>query len=150
MNIKHQLLALALLAFASTPLLAAECSTTIEGNDMMQFNKSSIVVPASCAEFTVNLKHTGKLARNVMGHNWVLTTTDDMQAVEADGIKAGLDNNYVKPNDARVLAHTKVIGGGESDSVTFDVAALKSGGPYSFFCSYPGHSGIMKGTLTVE
>lgn len=147
---KMQWLGLALLAFASTPLLAAECSTTIEGNDMMQFNTSSITVPASCTEFTVTLKHVGKLARNVMGHNWVLTKTADMQAVEADGIKAGLDNNYLKPDDARVIAHTKIIGGGESASVTIDVAALKTGGPYSFFCSYPGHSGLMKGTLKVE
>lgn len=147
---KRQWFALALLAFASTPLLAAECSTTIEGNDMMQYDKSSITVPASCDQFTVKLVHTGKLAANVMGHNWVLTKPNDMKAVEADGIKAGLENNYIKPNDPRVIAHTEVIGGGESTSVTFDVAPLKSGGPYSFFCSFPGHAALMKGELTVE
>lgn len=147
---KRQCFAVALLALFSPPLLAAECSATIEGNDMMQYNKSSITVPASCTEFTVHLKHVGTLARNVMGHNWVLTKTADMHAVDADGLKAGLDNNYVKPGDPRVVAHTKVIAGGESTSVTFEVAPLKSGGPYSFFCSFPGHIGLMNGTLTVE
>jgi azurin len=62
-------------------------------------------------------------------------------------MKAGLDNNYIKPGDDRVIAHTKVVGGGESDSVTFDVAKLKAGQDYMFFCSYPGHAALMKGTL---
>jgi azurin len=51
--------------------------------------------------------------------------------------------------DARVIAHTKVIGGGETDSVTFSTAALKAGEAYSYFCSFPGHSALMKGTLTL-
>lgn len=150
MTIERRWFAVALLALLSSPLLAAECSTTIQGNDAMQFNKSSITVPASCAEFTVTLEHTGNLPRNVMGHNWVLTTTADMQAAAANGMQAGLDNNYVDPGDARILAHTRVIGGGESASVTFDVAPLRSGGPYSYFCSFPGHSALMKGTLKVQ
>ena len=44
-------------------------------------------------------------------------------------------------------AHTKIIGGGESDSVTFPVAKLAAADSYTFFCSFPGHSSIMKGTL---
>lgn len=146
---KRQLLALALLTFAAAPLWAADCSTTIEGNDAVQFNKSSITVPKSCKTFTVTLKHPGKLARNVMGHNWVLTTKANEQAVLNDGMQAGLDNNYVKPGDPRVIAHTKVIGGGESTSVTFKTAALKNG-PFVFFCSFPGHAALMHGTLAVQ
>lgn len=111
MAMKARWFAAVSVALLSSPLLAAECSTTIQGNDAMQFDKSSITVPASCAEFTVTLEHTGKLPRNVMGHNWVLTTTAHMQAAAANGIQAGLDNNYVDPGDARVLAHTRVIGG---------------------------------------
>ena len=60
---------------------------------------------------------------------------------------AGLDNDYLKANDERVIAHTKVIGGGESDSVTFDVSKLQAGTPYEFFCSFPGHVALMKGEL---
>lgn len=140
------LLATALLA---GPVLAAACDVDIESNDAMQFNKSSIAVPASCKQFTVKLKHVGKLPKTAMGHNWVLSKAADAQGVAADGIPAGVDKAYVKPGDARVIAHTKVIGGGESDSVSFDVAKLKAGESYAWFCSFPGHASIMKGTLTL-
>ncbi len=128
---------------------AADCATEIDGNDAMQFNKASITVPASCTKFTVTLRHTGKLPKATMGHNWVLTKTADMQAVVADGAPAGLAKNYLKEGDARVLAHTRIVGGGESDSVTFATDMLKSGGPFSYFCSFPGHVALMKGTLTL-
>ncbi|MDB5730165.1 MAG: azu [Variovorax sp.] len=141
--------ALVLMAVAAAPVLAADCTAEIEGNDAMQFSKATLAVPTSCKQFTVTLKHTGKLPKTAMGHNWVLTKAADMQAVATDGIAAGLPNNYIKTGDARVIAHTKVVGGGESDSVTFDVAKLKAGDSYMYFCSFPGHSAIMKGTLTL-
>ncbi|AEB84756.1 azurin [Alicycliphilus denitrificans] len=128
---------------------AADCATEINGNDAMQYDKTSISVPASCKQFTVTLKHTGKLPKATMGHNWVLAKTADMQGVVADGVAAGLGKNYVKDGDTRVLAHTKVVGGGESDAVTFATSALKAGGPYSYFCSFPGHSVVMKGSLAL-
>ena len=81
-----------------------------------------------------------------MGHNWVLTKTADMQGAVNDGMAAGLPSDYVKKDDARVIAHTKVIGGGESDSVTFDVSKLAAGQDYTYFCSFPGHFAMMKGT----
>jgi azurin len=145
---KRAALALLTTAFAM-PALAAQCDLEIEGNDAMQFNKNSIAVPQSCKQFTVKLKHVGKLPKASMGHNWVLSRTADMQGVVTDGLQAGLDKNYIKAGDTRVIAHTKVVGGGETDSVTFPVGKLKAGEAYSFFCSFPGHSAIMKGTLTL-
>jgi azurin len=138
-----------LLAGLSSQVWAADCSVEISSNDAMQFDKTSISVPQSCKQFTVKLKHSGKMAKNVMGHNWVLTKTADMQGVASDGIAAGLDKSYLKVGDARVIAHTKVVGGGESDTVSFAPSKLKAGEAYSFFCSFPGHSGIMKGTVQV-
>ena len=85
-----------------------------------------------------------------MGHNVVVAKTADMKGIDADGIKAGLDANYVKAGDTRVIAHSKVIGGGESTSVKIPVAKLSGDGPYSFFCSFPGHSALMKGTITLK
>jgi azurin len=146
----RKLFAAAVLGLLCTPLWAADCATTIEGNDAMQFNLKSIEVPSSCKDFTVTLKHTGKLAKNVMGHNWVLSSGADEAGINADGMSAGLDNNYIKPGDTRVIAHTKVVGGGESDSTTFAVSKLKAGESYAFFCSFPGHAALMKGTLTVK
>lgn len=136
-------------AYVALPARAADCSAEIEGNDAMQFSKSAIAVPASCKQFTVKLKHSGKLPKTAMGHNWVLTKAADMQGAATDGMAAGAAKNFVKDGDARVIAHTKVVGGGESDSVSFPVSVLKAGESYAFFCSFPGHSSIMKGTLTL-
>ncbi|CAM3778437.1 Azurin [Pseudomonas reidholzensis] len=146
----RQLLLLALLATAPTfAWSAAPCAVDIHGTDQMTFDQTTIAVPKACSRFTVNLTHPGEMPRNVMGHNWVLSTTDDMQGVLDDGLKAGETQDYVKPDDRRVIAHTRLIGGGEQASVTFETAALKPGTGYSFFCSYPFHSTLMKGTLTL-
>ena len=139
-----------ILVLGTPAAMAATCSVDVEGNDMMKFNVANIDVSKSCKDFTINLKHTGKLARNVMGHNLVVARTADMKGIDADGIKAGLASNYVKAGDARVIAHSKVIGGGEGTSVKIPVSRLTGAGPYSFFCSFPGHSALMKGTITLK
>lgn len=143
-------LSASLLSLCAGPLLAATCEAVVEGNDAMQFNTKDIVVDKSCKQFKVTLKHVGKLPKTAMGHNWVLTKAADVQAVANDGIPAGPAQNYLKAGDARVIAHTKLLGGGESDSVTVPVTKLAAGEGYTFFCSFPGHSALMKGTLTVK
>ncbi len=148
---KKILMTLALCAAGalSAPAMAAGCEAVVESNDAMQFNVKSIDVPKSCKKFSVTLKHVGKMPKTAMGHNLVIAKTADMQGIANDGIPAGADKDYVKPADARVIAHTKLIGGGETASVTFAVNKLKAGDDYTFFCSFPGHSGIMKGALTL-
>lgn len=147
MSVFSRLACAAALAACLSPAWAAPCEAEIEANDAMQFNKSSMTVPQSCKEFTVKLKHVGKLPRAVMGHNWVLTRSADMQGAANDGVTAGAEREFVKAGDARVIAFTKVVGGGESASVTFPVSKLKAGENYTYFCSFPGHSAIMKGSL---
>jgi len=134
---------------ALAPAFAAECATEIEGDDLMKFNKADISVPTSCKEFKVTLKHTGQSPKTAMGHNWVLSKTSDLAGVAGDGLKGGLENDFLKPSDPRVIAHTKVVGGGESASVSFATSKLQAGENYAFFCSFPGHAAIMKGTLTL-
>lgn len=137
----------ALLGLASTPLLAAECSVNVGSTDQMTFNTQAISVSKSCKTFTVNLKHAGSLPKTAMGHNWVLSKTADMPGIASDGIGAGPGANYIKAGDSRVIAHTDLIGGGESTSVSFDVSKLAAGEDYSFFCSFPGHYSLMKGSV---
>lgn len=149
MKIRHALVPAVFALLSSSVFAADECSLTVTSNDAMQFDTKVITVKPSCEQFTVNLVHAGKLPKNVMGHNWVLTAQSDMRAVAADGIAAGLNNNYIKADDARVLAFTPIIGGGESTSVTFPVSKLAAGTAYSFFCSFPGHFAIMQGALTL-
>lgn len=140
----------ALLSLVAVPAMAANCSADIEGNDAMQFNTKEIVVNKTCDEFTVNLKHVGKLPKAAMGHNVVITKAADRQAVANDATSAGPANDYLKPDDARVIAHTALIGGGETTSVTFKTADLTAGGDYDFFCSFPGHWAIMSGKVVVK
>lgn len=146
---KKTLMTLALLAAGgmAAPAMAADCAVTVEGNDQMQFNVKSIEVPKACKTYTVTLKHVGKMPKTSMGHNIVLTTTADATAAAADGMKAGAAADYVKAGDTRVLAYSKVIGGGESTDMVIDVSKLKAGTDYTYFCSFPGHSFIMKGAL---
>ncbi|AZE87287.1 azurin [Pseudomonas orientalis] len=145
-----KLVAVSLLTLASGQLLAAECKVTVDSTDQMSFNTKAIEIDKSCKQFTVELTHSGNLPKNVMGHNWVLTSAANMQPVASDGMAAGVDKNYLKEGDDRVIAHTKLIGAGEKDSVTFDVSKLTAGTDYMFFCSFPGHISMMKGTVTVK
>ena len=128
----------------------SNCSTEIEASDAMQYNVGSIAVPSSCTNFKITLKHTGKLPVASMGHDVVITKQSDMQAVDQESAAAGLDNGYIKAGDSRIIAHTKLIGGGQTTSVSFPVSKIKSGGPYVFFCSFPGHSALMHGTISVQ
>ena len=145
----RRLIALVVLALLSTPLWAAQCSTTVEANDAMRFNKSTIVVPKDCKTFSVTLKDTGTMPREAMGHNWVLSHSGDEGAILSSGMTAGLANDFVKPNDPQVIASTKLLGGGATDTTTFSVAKLKAGEVYAFFCTCPGHAALMHGTLTL-
>ena len=145
-----KLVAVSLLTLASSQLMAAECKVTVDSTDQMSFDTKDIAIDKSCKTFTVDLKHSGSLPKNVMGHNWVLSKTADMQPIATDGMAAGIDKDYLKEGDARVIAHTKIIGAGETDSVTFDVSKLAAGESYGFFCSFPGHISMMKGTVTLK
>ncbi|MDP0919203.1 plastocyanin/azurin family copper-binding protein, partial [Klebsiella pneumoniae] len=81
-----KLVAVSLLTLASGQLLAAECAVTVDSTDQMSFNTKEITIDKSCKTFTVNLEHSGSLPKNVMGHNWVLTTKADMAGVATDGM----------------------------------------------------------------
>jgi azurin len=95
----------------------------------------------------LTLHHVGKMPAAAMGHNWVLAKTADAQAVANDGLSAGVANDHIKKGDTRVIAHTKIIGGGQTTSVTFPTSALKKGEAYTYFCTFPGHIALMKGTF---
>jgi len=123
------------------------CKVDITGTDAMQFDKKEISVAGDCTSIEVTLHHSGKLPAQAMGHNFVLAKTGDVAGIASDGIGAGFANDHIKPGDARVIAHTKIVGGGQSDTITFATSALKKGEAYSYFCTFPGHSSMMKGVL---
>jgi azurin len=137
------------LVLAAPGAFAADkvCKVDIGSTDQMTFDKKELSVAADCTSVELTLKHTGKMPAAAMGHNWVLTKTAEAQAVANDGLSAGLANDHIKKGDTRVIAYTKIIGGGQTTSVTFPTSALKKGEAYTYFCSFPGHIALMKGTF---
>lgn len=149
MKLTPALLAIALFGAAGMAHAAGNCTISLKGDDAMKFDQKEATVSAGCATITIELTHTGKLPVTAMGHNVVISKTPDMAGLARDAIKAGTANAYVPPGDARVIVHTDLIGGGAKTKVTFPGKKLTAGGDYSFFCSFPGHSTLMKGKLVV-
>lgn len=128
---------------AATP---GKISVTINGGDDMKFDLSEIKVKEGQI-VTLTLNHTGKMTKDVMGHNFiVLTAGTDLNAFAMAAI-AAKDNDYI-PVDMQgsVIAHTQTIGGGETTQIEFTAPAK---GTYDFLCSFPGHFAMMKGKFIV-
>ena len=137
-------------AIFSQAAIANDCTVEVEAGDALSFSTPKIEISASCANATINFKHTGRLPAAAMGHNWVLAKTADLQPIQNDGNVAGAAGGYLKADDPRVIAATAIIGGGESTSVTFATAGLNAGDAYSFFCTVMSHSVVMKGTFALK
>jgi azurin len=136
-------------SFFSCQALAQECAATVEADDQIQYLQREITVDSSCESFSLTLKHVGTLAANIMGHNWVVTKTAEYQALAMAGAAAGAPG-YLPEGDARVLAATKMIGGGEETTISFDPSMLEVGGDYTYVCTFPGHFAQMFGKLIVQ
>jgi len=116
----------------------------LNSNDQMKFDKKIIRVNAN-ESVTLTLNHTGRFAAISMGHNFVLIKKDvDVDEYAIRAIMAR-DNNYI-PEGGDEIAYTKMLGGGESDTITFDAPEP---GTYTFICSFPGHYQIMMGEFIV-
>ena len=83
-----------------------------------------------------------------MGHNVVVLLPDtDLDRFARAAARAGA-TDYIPPNMRdQVVAHTRMLGGGESDTIRFPAPAP---GTYPFLCSFPGHYLAMRGTLIVR
>lgn len=130
----------------TTETTSLETEVVIEGNDQMRFNLSEITVKEG-ETVTLTLKHTGKLPKAAMGHNWVLLAAGtDVKTFATEAMKAR-DNEYIPEGSEQVLAYTALVGGGEEVTIEFTAPAA---GEYDFICSFPGHYALMKGKLIVE
>ncbi|MBS0579160.1 MAG: azurin [Proteobacteria bacterium] len=139
-------LALGLLVYGGAAHAADKlCKLEISGNDLLQYDKAELKVAADCTKVELTLKHTGQLPAQTMGHTWVLTKTADVQGVLDAGAAAGIAHSYEPPGDKRMIAATKLVGGGQVTSVTFSTVGLQKGGDYTYFCTFPGHAALMRG-----
>lgn len=145
--ISQSLLLLIGLVSASTAL--ADCDFELEVGDGLTYSTSNMEAEASCGKVAVTITHTGQMPRIAMGHNWVLTRPEDFQGVAPAGMAAGPEGDYVPAGDSRIIANTRLVGGGETDTVEFSLQGLAPG-DYTYFCSFPGHWTVMKGTFTIR
>ena len=135
-------------AFPAATDDSKENVVVIEGNDQMKFNKSVIRVKAG-QKVKLTLKHVGKMDKAVMGHNWALLAKDADVAAVGNAAAMEADNDYIPADMAdKIIVHTKMLGGGESDTIEFD--APSEAGTYTFMCTFPGHYALMKGEFIVE
>jgi azurin len=119
----------------------------ITANDAMKYSVTEIRAHPG-EKLRVTLTNLGHMPKQAMGHNWVLLTPRDDAAVLAFSASvASRLPDYMPEDKSAVLAHTKVLGGGESDSVEF--AAPTTAGEYPFLCTFPGHAALMHGKLIV-
>lgn len=126
------------------PLVTGD-EITIIGDDRSKYDITAFSVLPN-QEITLTLVYEGKMA---MKHNVAIVDKDtDAQAFAQDSA-AAIKNDYIstKP-EFTVIAHTKMIGPGEKDSITFTTPSEP--GVYPYVCTFPGHYFIgMKGIMTV-
>ena len=130
---------------------SASAQQTIEltGNDSMQFSKTAFEVPAG-EEITLVFRNTGNLPKAAMGHNVVVLKQGGDVATVGNAAVTAPQNDYIPaegPAAEMILSHTKLLGPGEEDTITF---TLPEAGEYPFLCSFPGHWALMKGTITAK
>jgi len=124
----------------------AEGVVRMTGDDAMKYNATRIEVPAG-SKVKIEFKHVGKMPKEAMGHNLVVLVAgaDPMAFAQKAATAAATD--YLPAGDDQVLANTKLLAGGEADTIEFD---LPGPGEYPFLCTFPGHAGLMKGVLVVQ
>ncbi len=125
----------------------ANNDVVVEANDNMRFNVKKIVVNGG-QKVKITLKHTGKASKEVMGHNIVIIKNDVKLNDFAQKANTAKDTDYIPAEYAdSIIAHTKMIGGGEETTIEFDAPPA---GTYEFVCSFPSHYALMKGKFIVK
>ena len=119
-------------------------NVTLNSNDQMKFDKKIIRV-SSNQKVTLTLNHNRRFPAISMGHNFVLIKKD-VDVNEYALRAAGARNSEQIPEGNNEIAFTKMLGGGESDTITFDAPEP---GTYIFICSFPGHYQLMMGEFIV-
>jgi azurin len=120
----------------------------IQATEQMKFSVTAITAkPGELIH--VRLKAIGTMPKMAMSHNFVLLKKGADASAFANASMMAAKTAYIPADKAsEVIAHTAVVGGGETADVTFKAPAA---GTYTFLCSFPGHFAAgMKGTLTVK
>lgn len=118
-------------------------SIELTANDQMRYDKIELHVKAN-EPVTLSLKNIGTMPKESMAHNFILLKDGtDLAAFAAEAIGAP---DHIPASNPAIIAHTKLLGPGESDTIEFTVPA----GSYTYICSFPAHYLTMTGVLTAE
>jgi azurin len=123
----------------------------VQADDKMRFDVTAFEAKPG-QKISITLKNTGTTPKLSMGHNLVVLD----RGVNEQNVTKFLDTastaaaqDYVPSGVKEVLAHTKLLGPGETDTVTFNAPQIP--GVYLYLCSFPGHySQGTKGFMTVK
>ena len=122
----------------------------ITGNDAMQFDvKKFQASPGEPLKLT--FKNIGSLPKIAMGHNLVILKKGvDALAFGQKVLASGGSVNNALPKSllGEVLAHSKLLGPGESETII--LTAPTKPGDYHYVCTFPGHFAMMRGTMEVK
>ncbi len=119
----------------------------LEGRDNMTYNKTLFKVKAG-QKITLDFKNVGKLPAAAMSHNvTILKPGTDVQAFGTSAVSAPAPDHIPPSMKDDDLVHTKMLGPGQSDQITF---TLPDPGVYDFICTFPGHFGTMHGQIVAE
>ena len=115
------------------------------GNTMaeMKYDVENITVKEG-SRIKINLINEG--IDIAMQHNILFVNFGKRKDLAAKAVQVGGDKNYI-PEDPNLIAASSMAQPGETVVLEFD--APKKGN-YEFFCSYPGHSQMMRGYLFVK
>ena len=113
--------------------------------DNMIYDKNKIEVNSG-KNIILTLNHKGKVSKEFMGHNFVLLNKGVNVDEYAKKAVLAKSNDYI-PNSDEAIAYTKMLGGGESTTITF---LAPEAGIYTYICTFPGHYMMMRGELIVK
>ena len=122
---------------------------TITGNDTMQFDKREFTVKSG-EKVEIEFKNIGKLPKIAMGHNLVILKKGISSlkfGQKAMAMGANATNPLPEGSMGDVIAATKLLGPGETETITF---TAPEPGDYQFVCSFPGHFASMRGIMVVK
>lgn len=130
-------------------IVPASGEITISTDDRMRFDITEFVVsPGQTIHLT--LSHTGRMPVNTMGHNIAILKMYTSLSTFAQAAARSASTEYIpRSMSTQVIAHTKMLGGGQSDTITF--TAPEQTGEYDFLCTFPAHfTAGMKGKMIVR
>ena len=141
--------AVALSFFPVCSHAAGDTPIAISANDQMKFDSTDLTGKVG-QKLTIQLTNDGSLPKAVMAHNIVVLKpgTDAMAFVAAASKRAA--DGYLPDNDqaGNIIVHTKLLGPGEDDTISFTPAAP---GVYEYVCTFPGHAAAgMRGKIVVQ